>query len=918
MSESFASRASAIWVAFTSSLSTLTDGSDRVRSAVKNVAGAQVHRHVLRYGRGSSISAGRGKGFERIVQLLGVFLVLAVALGGLGAGLLIPAAGAAGGVARAGVKIFDALPSEFTAAPVSQQSKVLDARGNVIATPYEVNRVVVPLSGVSPVMRQAQVAIEDSRFYEHGAVDVHGVLRALVSNASGTSTQGGSTLTQQYVKVLLEETALSSGDKSTAAAAALRSGIAGVSRKLQELKYSIQLEKTMSKDQILEGYLNLVYYGDQAYGVEAAARHYFSKSAKELNLPEAALLAGLAQNPGTTDPVHHPDRALARRNVVLDRMGEVGLVTGKELETAIAVPITAMLHVTAAPSACSGSGDNAYFCDYVLKWLQTDSSLDVALGATVGERSKRLFNGLTIQTTLDPDITKTAREEILTKVPQNNDRSIGSATVIIDPRTGEVRGMAQNTTYGLKPQNRGETSVNWAVDTKYGGSIGFGFGSTEKAFALVTALEQGMPITATVDAKTAGPHQAATYTGADFPDACGLGRQTWSVRNDEFVPGGPMPLIHATARSINTAFVALVSHLGACNVRDTETKLGLHQSNGEPVKPFPAAITLGTDSVSPMTVASAYGTLGNEGIHCTPTPITAITTADGKALPVPKPGTSNCQQVVDPDVAHGVAAIMGGVLTGEGTAAASALANGRPAAGKTGTTDGNNETWFVGYTPQLTTAVWVGTPFDNTQVLDNVTLGGQFYPVVYGASIAAPIWKGIMDRVLDGQPNTPFPAPSDNVIRAITPFDVLGQSVADATNLLQGLGFTVTIGVSIPSTYPAGTVAATDPAGAAPQGSQVTLILSTDSAGHRPQPPPAPPQPPPAQPPTPPQPPRSQPPTPPQPPRSQSPARPQRPPAQPQLPRTQPAPLPTAPQPATPPNAPAPTALPPKPTSTTR
>jgi len=711
------------------------------------------------------VKAGRATNLSKILRLLVAFLAAAVTLGLLGAGLVVPAVGAAGAVTRSGVDAFDALPSEFTSAPLSQQSKVLDVKGNVMATPYDVNRIIVPLSQVAPVMQKAQVAIEDSRFFEHGGVDVRGVVRAVVSNASGTSTQGGSTLTQQYVKLQLQQTALSAGDKAGADAAIVRSGVAGLTRKLQELKYSIQLEKTMSKDQILQGYLNLVYYGDQTYGVEAAARHYFGKSAKDLNLPEAALLAGLAQNPGTTDPVHNPDRALARRNVVLDRMRELGLITGPELVDAKAVPLAAMLHLTAAPSSCSSAGDSAYFCDYVMKWLETDPSLTDALGSTLAERKRKIYGGgLTIQTTLDPDVAKTAREEILRRVPQGNGYGIGSASVVIDPRTGEVRGMAQNTTYSVTSTSPGETAVNWAVDTKYGGSQGFGFGSTEKAFALVTALERGLVANSTVDAKAAGPKQPAKYTSAEFPGACGLGRSTWSVRNDE-----PMTLVRATARSINTAFVALVSDLGACAVRETETRMGLHQANGQPVKPFPAAITLGTDSVSPMTVASAYGTLGNDGIHCTPMPVTAITTSDMKALPVPKPGTTNCQPVVKPDVAHGVAAIMSNVLTGEGTAAASALANGRPAAGKTGTTDGNNETWFVGYNPQLTTAVWVGTPNDNSQVLDNITLAGQTYPVVFGASIAAPTWKAIMDRLLANQPDAPFPAPSDGFLTAPPP-----------------------------------------------------------------------------------------------------------------------------------------------------
>ena len=310
--------------------------------------------------------------------------------------------------------MFDALPSEFTAATLSQQSKILDAKGNVIATPHDENRIIVPLDQVAPVMQKAQIAIEDSRFYEHGGVDVRGVVRALVSNASGAvNTSGGSTLTQQYVKLTLLDTALKAGDTQAAQAAVTQRGLAGVTRKLQELKYSIQLEKEQTKDQILQGYLNIVYYGDQAYGVQAAAKHYFNKDAKDLSLTEAALIAGLAQNPGTTDPVNNPERAIARRNVVLDRMHELGLITDKEMTDAKAVKLTDMLKVTSAPTACQAAGDvYAYFCDYVIKWLELDPSLEQALGKTVDERKAKIFGGgLTIQTTIDPDIAASARDE---------------------------------------------------------------------------------------------------------------------------------------------------------------------------------------------------------------------------------------------------------------------------------------------------------------------------------------------------------------------------------------------------------------------------------------------------------------------------------------------------------------------------
>jgi len=777
--------------------------------------------------------AGRTTNIASIIPLLGAFVGAAVVMGLLGAGLVMPSIGAAGAVTRTGVDMFDALPSEFTAATLSQQSKIVDAKGNVIATPHDENRIIVPLAQVAPVMQKAQVAIEDSRFYDHGGVDVRGVVRALVSNASGSvNTSGGSTLTQQYVKLTLLDTALKNKDTDAAQAATTQKGLAGVTRKLQELKYSIQLEKEQTKDQILQGYFNITYYGDRAYGVQAAAKHYFNKDAMDLNLPEAAMIAGLAQNPGTTDPVHFPDRAIARRNVVLDRMQELGLITAKESTDAKAAGFDKK-NVTSAPTACQAAGnDYAYFCDYVLKWLESDPSLEQALGKTVEDRRAKIFGGgLTIQTTIDPDITKAAREEVMSHTPKGNSYNIGSAAVTLDPNTGAVKAIAQNTDYVVDSKTFGETVVNWAVDTKYGGSGGFQFGSTEKAFALVTALEQHMPINSTVDAKAASSSSPASYTKADFPGACGLGTKPWTVRNDEPVAAGPMTLTQATARSINTAFVALVSQVGACNVRDTENRMGLHRANGEPIEPYPPAIILGAQEVSPMTVASAYGSLAHDGIHCTPIPVQGIIGADGKELPITKPGTSNCQQVVDPEVAHGVVSIMSSVLSpaANGTGSRSALAGGRPAAGKTGTSDGNNETWFVGYTPQLTTAVWVGTPLDNSTQLDDIDLPGGPYKVVFGASIAAPTWKAIMDRALAGQPNVDFPAPSDKIVNGdkVDIAGVAGQTVDIATSYLQSQGFTVTLGRRVYSNYRPGLVAATNPPdGQLNRGGTVTLYVS--------------------------------------------------------------------------------------------
>ena len=465
---------------------------------------------------------GRIANFSTILSLLGAFVATSVVLGLLGAGLVMPAVGATGAVARQGVGVFDALPSDFTAGPLAQQSRILAADGSLIATPYDENRIVVPLAKVAPVMRQAQVAIEDSRFYEHGGVDPQGVARAAVSNLRGGDTQGASTLTQQYVKITLQENALRNNDKAAAEAAVARQGLAGYSRKLQELKYAVTVEQQLTKDQILQGYFNLVYYGDQAYGVEAAARHYFGVSASALTLPQAAMLAGLTQRPGATDPVHFPEAALARRNVVLDRMHQLR-PDHRQAVDARPGPPRSQLKVTPAQNSCATS-TYPYFCDYVIAWLKQQP----ALGKTIAERTKNINRGgLTIQTTIDPRIQKQAQQDVEKRVPVGNDKHIGAAAAVVEPGTGKILSMVQNTRYS-NSAGKGKTSVNYAADRAYGNSGGFQFGSTAKMFAIATALKQGMPIKSTVNA----PPSGTVFYKSQFSDACKPG-PPWQVGNDE-------------------------------------------------------------------------------------------------------------------------------------------------------------------------------------------------------------------------------------------------------------------------------------------------------------------------------------------------------------------------------------------------
>ena len=762
---------------------------------------------------------GRATNFASIASLLGALVATSVVLGVLGAGLVMPLAGASGAAARAGVQAFDSLPGDLQRSALSQQSRIVASDGSLIATPYDENRIIVPLSQVAPVMRQAQVAIEDSRFYEHGGVDLHGIARAFISNANGGNTQGASTLTQQFVKITLQENALRANDKEAAQAATAKN----YARKLQELKLAVSLEKQMSKDQILEGYFNLVYYGDLAYGVEAAARHYFGVPASKLNLPQAATLAGLVQLPSSTDPVHFPDKALARRNVVLDRMHELGMVTDAQWQTARASKLK--LHVTPGQSTCQAS-PYPYFCEYTLAWLMQQP----ALGRTVKERKSLLYTGgLTVQTTLDPKTVKAVDEEIRKRVPVGNSARIGAAAAVIEPGTGKVLAIGQNTNFSTK-KGLGNNEVNWSVDQKYGSSGGFQYGSTAKMFAVATALENGMSVNSSIYAKPADAHKAAYFSPGEYADRCRSG-VAFAVRNDEGTRNGNISLSDAAAYSVNTAFAGLVAKLGVCKVQKVMTKMGLHQSSGAEIQTYPSPVTLGSDPVSPLTLASAYATVASGGIYCPPVPVVSITTSNHKSIKLP---ANPCRRALSADVANGVTQVLKPVLI-KGTAAGNELAGGRPASGKTGTTDNSNETWFAGYTPQLATTVWVGTPLDNKTHLRNMKIGNHFYAgQIFGATIAAPIWKAIMDRASAGMPIEQFGDTSDKIKfgdQIVVPF-VGGLPVDEAIARLDAAGFNAVKGGSVDSGQPAGTAVFTSPAAGsrALRGSSVAVTVSTGKA----------------------------------------------------------------------------------------
>jgi membrane peptidoglycan carboxypeptidase len=765
----------------------------------------------------------RGSGLVSILTLLSALVGTAVVAGLVGAGLFMPAVGAVGATARTGVDFFDALPAELEQSPLAQQSRILDADGHVIATFYNENRVVVPLKKIAPIMREAQIAIEDTRFRDHGGIDPKGVLRAALNNASGDSTQGASTLTQQYVKLTLQENAIYAGDEEAAKAAVDKN----VARKIQEMKYAVALEKQMSKDQILEGYLNIAYYGDGAYGVETAARHFFSTSAAKLTLPQAALLAGLVQQPGAFDPRRNPKAALDRRNIVLARMLQTGKITQKQHDAAVKSKLG--LKVRPAGNGCDGS-KYAFFCNYVYRQVLTNK----AFGATEQARRTLVFRGgLTIRTTLDPKMQDAAQQAVARKVAPRNKSHVAAAISVVEPGTGAVRAMAQSRPYG-RDTKKGETVVNYNVDNDLGGGNGFQTGSTFKAFTLAAALAEGKALNSTLDAPVSG-HE---FKKQDFQlngSCTDLRAPTYKVGNSEGNEHGKRSLLEFTAKSVNTAFVKLEGEVGMCKVLAVADNLGMHlakatttaQPGGKPstqLRPY-ESLTLGTEPVAPLTMAAAYATFAADGLYCPPVSITSVTSLGGKKVRLPE---QQCQQVLDQNVARGVTTALERVIT-DGTGRGNGI--GRPAGGKTGTTNASTDLWFVGYVPQLAAAVWFGHP-DQTTPMRKIDTGKQYYPrQMYGATLSAPLWADFMKAATAGMTPEDFGKPTDKVLygdRVSVP-STTGMSIADATKVLEGAGFTVSVGAPQPSNVAVGQVASSSPGAGSrvTTGSTVTIYPSS-------------------------------------------------------------------------------------------
>jgi len=724
-----------------------------------------------------SLSPDERPSAARLVSGLAMMLAVAVALGVVTAGLAMPFVGVLGLGTRDVARTMENLPSEFDEGSLSQRTRIVDGNGKTIATLYDQNRVVVPLAKVSRTMTEAIVAIEDFRFYQHGALDIKGTLRALITNqAQNGKVQGGSSITQQLVKQTLVQTATT----EAGAAAATDDTYA---RKLRELRYAVAVETEHTKDWILERYLNTVYFGDGAWGIQAAARHYFNVDAKSLDLAQSALLAGLVRNPTGYDPTNYPDRALERRSVVLQRMAQLGVVPQSEADKADASKLS--LRLRTVRNGCVGS-DAPFFCDYVVNTLLADP----ALGATIGERRELLTaGGLVVKTTVDLADQVAADASVASHV-NPTDEAIG-ALALIEPGTGNVKALAQSRPMGADKQ-AGQTYLNYVVPQRFGDSAGFQGGSTFKAFVLAAAVNQGISLSTTFDAQ-----ESMSFPQSDFANCPGAPPFAGEFALSNSTSSGRMDVYRGTRESVNTFYAQLERETGVCAPFELAKAMGVElddpegDDRGLGAERVPS-FTLGVPNVSPLEMAEAYATFAARGLHCSARPVTGIEDLKGNVLKTYDP---QCTQVMPQSTADGVNDVLRGVIEG---GFGSALALDQPAAGKTGTTNSQLTVWFVGYTPNLAGAAMIaGANIEGTPItLQYQTIGGSYVGEASGSGFAGPIWGDAMKAIDATLPDVDFVRPTTtDVAGAQVPVpDTDSMTIAEAQAAITAAGFAYAYG----------------------------------------------------------------------------------------------------------------------------
>ena len=777
---------------------------------------------------------------QTVYLLLGLLAVSALA-GVLLAAFFLPLVSASSAVAKDGVDLFESYPSELEVEPLNEASRIEAADGSLLATFYTENRIMVPLEEISPHMQHAVIAVEDRRFHEHGGIDPRGMLRAFASNAAGGATQGGSTLTQQYVKNALLMDAVQRGDQEAINEATEQT----YGRKLREAKLALSLEKQWSKDEILNAYLNVAQFGPSQYGVETGSRHYFSKSAKDLNPGEAALLAGITNGPNQYDPVSHPEAGQKRRNEVLRDMHRDGHITQEELDQYTEQPVEDMLEIQNVRAGCADAGTSGFFCDYVTRSLLNDP----AFAPTYEERRKLLYGGgLTIRTTLDPSTQAEAVDILQRKVPGDAQHGFGHSIVTVEPGTGNILTMAENRSFNPHQEvGPGETAINYNVPQALGGGSGFPVGSTFKPFVLQQWLESDRSIYDRVSTK----REPITYAPAKCLGG-GAWRESsgWNPDNAVSVRIAPMEtVLNSTKFSINTSYTDMASQLDLCEIADTARNIGAVPATYNPYDPTtwempiedmygtelaPAVLVLGELRISALDMAAAYATYAAGGTYCKPQSITEVIDRNGDPMEI---SGAECHQAVEKEVADTMAWVLQQDLEDPRATGKGRVVEGHTAGGKTGTSGEQFHTWYVGFTRQMSTAVWFGHPQANVRP-GGFAVDGQMLRrgSVWGNTVSLPTWQEYMSRVHEGLPNKPFPsaperpaAPSGDVVQEGVVPDVSGMVLSQATATVEAAGYQVQVQNEPSSSVEQWYVIGTDPAAGTnlPEGQTVTIRQST-------------------------------------------------------------------------------------------
>ncbi|MDR0788912.1 MAG: transglycosylase domain-containing protein [Bifidobacteriaceae bacterium] len=664
---------------------------------------------------------------------------------------------------------FNTLPSSLLNTSLSNASDLYASDGvTKLATFYTENRIEVPLEKISPYMKYAVLSREDHRFYDHKGVDPKGIMRALVSNIKGKvggssdDSQGGSTLTQQYVKNLGIAQGLSNHDPIAVYQAREQS----IFRKIKEAYIAINIEKKLNnKDKILEGYLNAAQFGINSYGVEVAAQHFFSIPASDLDIAQAATIAMITKSPGSYDPTVNISNAEFQRNIVIGLMAQHGYITDEEAAQAKSKSLADSLEIKDTKTGCEAAGNAAFFCDYVKRTILNSS----AFGKNSEDRTAFLFQGgLKITTTLNLDIQNAAYDEIVKAIPVKDPSQYEIALSSVEPGTGKVISMVQNrnftnelvSTDTLTQEEKDiTTSINYNVNQKLGGGTGFPPGSTIKGLTLATWLKNGHSLNEIIDG------EKQTFKSADFQ--CGTPIIPWEPQNAANSGYGYFTPLVGLNNSYNMVYIRMGSKLGLCEIASTYTKMGFRQSfegqellTSQSSSSYQPTLLIGGTNTTPLDMANAYATIASGGIHCEPIVITKIENSDGEEVDIPDAG---CERVLDEDVAHTAAyALKTNTTSGSGRVFGR-LADGRDAGVKTGTTDGPNDLWAVGITTGLSSALWMGNA-QGLKPFSHVTVGGRYYAIWYGSTLAAPTMRNYYNRAIAFYPAGSFGSPASRLM----------------------------------------------------------------------------------------------------------------------------------------------------------